>query len=65
MSLYGWIILILSVGGTTSCLIGCFLRVIREHKKTDRNHSPADLDPRKTDLSNSFAKITLRNRPKQ
>jgi hypothetical protein len=50
MSLYGWMILILSVGGTTSCLIGCFLRVIREHKKTDRNHSPADLDPRKTDL---------------
>jgi hypothetical protein len=50
MTLYGWIILILSVGGTTGCLIGCFLRVIREHNKADRIHAPTDLDPRKTNL---------------
>ncbi len=49
MTLYGWIILALSVGGTTGSLLWCFARVIREHKKVDRLHAPTDLDPRKTD----------------
>ena len=49
MTLYGWTILTLSVGGTMGCLIGCFLRVIREHKKADCIHAPSDLDPKKID----------------
>jgi endo-1,4-beta-mannosidase len=50
MSLYGWIILALSVGGTTGSLVWCFARVLRNLEKTDRLHAPADLDPTKTDL---------------
>ena len=50
MSLYGWIILALSVGGTTGALVWCFARVLRNLEKTDRLHAPTDLDPTKTDL---------------
>lgn len=50
MSLYGWIVLTLSVGGTTGSLIWCFARVIRNLKKTDRLHATTDLDPHNVDL---------------
>ena len=50
MSLYGWIVLALSVGGTTGSLIWCFARVIRNLGKTDRLHATTDLDPHDADL---------------
>ncbi len=50
MSLYGWIVLVLSVGGTTGSLIWCFNRVIRNLGKTDRLHATTDLDPQDADL---------------
>ena len=49
VSLYGWTILILSVGFTTGSLIWCLARVLKNHGKQDRLHAPTDLDPRKTD----------------
>ena len=50
MSLYGWIILALSVGGPTGSLVWCFARVLQNRGKVDRLHAPTDLDPTKTDL---------------
>jgi len=49
VSLYGWTILILSVGFTTGSLIWCLARVLKNHGKQDRLHAPTDLDPRETD----------------
>jgi hypothetical protein len=49
MSLYGWILLILSVGFTTGSLVWCLARVLRNPGKQDRLHATSDLDPRKTD----------------
>ena len=49
MSLYGWAILFLSVGGTTGTLIWCLARVLRNHGKQDRLRGTSDLDPRETD----------------
>jgi hypothetical protein len=49
MSLYGWMILILSVGGTSGFLVWCLARVLRNQANQDRLHGPADLDPRDTD----------------
>jgi hypothetical protein len=49
MSLYGWILLILSVGFTTGSLVWCLARVLRNHGKQDRLHATSDLDPRDTD----------------
>jgi hypothetical protein len=45
MSLYGWMILILSVGGTTGSLIWCLARVLKNHGQQNRLRSPADLTP--------------------
>ena len=45
MSLYGWIILVLSVGGITGSLIWCLARVLRNQGQQDRLRSTADLDP--------------------
>ena len=49
MSLYGWIILVISVGGTTGFLVWCLARVLRNQGKQDRLRATADLDPRQTD----------------
>jgi len=49
MSLYGWIILVASVGGTTGFLVWCLARVLKNHGKQARLRTPADLDPRNTD----------------
>ena len=49
MSLYGWIILVAAVVGTTGFLVWCLARVLKNHGKQDRLRAPADLDPRKTD----------------
>lgn len=49
MSLSGWFLLFLSVGGTTGFLLWCFLRVLRHHKKAHHLHAPTDLDPRDVD----------------
>jgi cytochrome P450 len=49
MSLYGWIILVASVGGTTGFLVWCLARVLRNHGKQDSLRATADLDPRETD----------------
>ena len=51
MSLYGWSILLLSVGGTTGFLIWCLLRVLRNSGHADRLHATSDLDPRESDRS--------------
>jgi len=49
MSLYGWVILVISVGGTTGFLVWCLARVLRNQGQQDRLRSTADLDPRNTD----------------
>ena len=49
MSLYGWILLTLSVSFTTGSLIWCLARVLKNHGKKDRLHATTDLDPRETD----------------
>ena len=49
MSLYGWVILVASVGGTTGFLVWCLARVLKNHGKQDHLRAPADLDPRQTD----------------
>ena len=45
MSPYGWILLLLSVGGTTGFLIWCLARVLKNHGQQNRLRSPADLTP--------------------
>ena len=49
MSPYGWILLLLSVGGTTGFLIWCLARVLKNQGQQDRLRSTADLDPGDTD----------------
>ena len=49
MSLYGWAILLLSVGGTTGSLVWCLTRVLRNHGKQDHLRATSDLDPRDPD----------------
>lgn len=49
MSLYGWTILLLSVGFTTGSLVWCLARVLKNHAKKGRLHGTSDLDPRDTD----------------
>ena len=49
MSLYGWTILILSVGLTTGSLVWCLARVLKNHGKQDRLHGPSDLNLSDTD----------------
>lgn len=49
MSLYGWTLLILSVGFTSGSLVWCLARVLKNHGNQDRLHAPADFDPRQTD----------------
>ena len=49
MSLYGWTLLIVSVGFTTGSLVWCLARVLRNHGKQDRLHATSDLDPRETE----------------
>ena len=49
MTLYGWTLLAVSVGGTTGFLIWCLARVLRNQAKQDRLRATADLDPRDAD----------------
>ena len=49
MSLYGWVLLAVCVGGTTGFLVWCLARVLRNQGQQDRLRSTADLDPRDTD----------------
>lgn len=49
MTLYGWILLTVSVGFTTGSLVWCLARVLKNHGKQDRLRATADLDPRETD----------------
>jgi hypothetical protein len=49
MSPYGWITLVLCVTFTTGSLVWCFLRVVHHHGRTDKLHSPTDLDLLKSD----------------
>ena len=49
MTLYGWTILIVSVGFTTGSLVWCLARVLRNHGKQDRLHGTSDLNVRDTD----------------
>ena len=49
MSLYGWVLLVISVGGTTGFLVWCLARVLKNHGKQDRLSATSDLDPRETD----------------
>ena len=45
MSLYGWVLLAVCVGGTTGFLIWCLARVLKNHGQQNRLRSPADLTP--------------------
>ena len=49
MSLFGWALLLVSVGFTTGSLVWLLTRVLRNHGKQDRLHATSDLDPRETD----------------
>jgi len=49
MSLFGWTLLLVSVGFTTGSLVLLLTRVLRNHGKQDRLHATSDLDPRETD----------------
>jgi hypothetical protein len=49
MSLYGWMILVISVGGTTGFLVWCLARVLRNQGKQSRLRATSDLDPRQSD----------------
>ncbi len=49
MSLYGWTILILSVGFTTGSLLWCLARVLKNRRSQNRLRATSDLDPRDTD----------------
>ena len=46
MSLYGWVILVISVGGTTGFLVWCLARVLKNHSQKGRLHGTSDLEPR-------------------
>jgi len=48
MSLWGWLILGMAVGGTTGFLAWCLLRVLGNQDK-NHLHATTDLDPRQTD----------------
>ena len=49
MSLYGWVLLVVCVGGTTGFLVWCLARVLRNQGNKDRLRATTDLDPRDTD----------------
>ena len=50
MSLYGWVILVISVGGTTGFLLWCLARVLRNQGQQDRLRATTDFDPMDTTL---------------
>ena len=43
MSLGGWMIMILSVGGTTGALLWCIVRVLKIPKSTEKLHGQIEL----------------------
>ncbi len=44
MTLSGWIIMLLSVGGTSGFFIWCIARVLRPPDKTDKLHGVLDTE---------------------
>lgn len=44
MSPGGWIIMLLSVGGTTGFFLWCIRRVMREPRPSETLHSPATME---------------------
>jgi len=46
MTLGGWVIMTLSVGGMTGLLAWCIARVLRQPGATKKLHSQADIDTR-------------------
>lgn len=45
MSVGGWIVMSLAVGGMTALLIWCLVKIIRTPGSTGHLHSPADIEP--------------------
>lgn len=43
MTLWGWIIMLLSVGGTTSQLLWCVVRVLSKPGETEKIHGQIDI----------------------
>jgi hypothetical protein len=44
MTLGGWIIMVIAVGGMTALLLWCVSRVIRAPQSTEHMHAPPDID---------------------
>ena len=49
MTLGGWLIMLMSVGGTTGLLAWCIHRVLNAPDATKKLHTPADIDTHDTD----------------
>jgi len=49
MTIGGWIIMVLSVGGMTGLLAWCIRRVLKEPNATRKLHSQADIDTHDTE----------------
>lgn len=45
MTLGGWIIMIVAVGGVVAFFTWCMYKVITTRASTEHIHSPADIDP--------------------
>lgn len=43
MTLGGWIIMLLSVGGTSGALVWCVIRVLSKPKSTSKLHGQLDI----------------------
>lgn len=43
MNLWGWIIMLLSVGGTTFSIIWCIIRVLSKPGETEKIHGQIDI----------------------
>jgi len=49
MTIGGWLIMLLSVGGTTGLLAWCVYRVLCAPEATKKLHSQSDIDTHDTD----------------
>lgn len=46
MTFSGWLIMLLSVGGTTGLLVWCIHRVLSAPEASEKLHSQSDIDTR-------------------
>ncbi len=45
MTLSGWVVMILAVGGVTALLVWCVAKVLRTPDAPEHLHSQVDIDP--------------------